>query len=78
MGETGQACGLSDAARGRASGGLAARRALKRFWTDESGATAIEYALLVGLLALALVGVLTGLSGALNGAFDKAKAALGA
>jgi pilus assembly protein Flp/PilA len=51
---------------------------LKRFWTDESGATAIEYALLAGLLALALVGVMTGLSGALNGAFTKAKNALGA
>jgi pilus assembly protein Flp/PilA len=77
MGETRQASGLSDAAGGRASGGLAARSALKRFWTDESGATAIEYALLVGLLALSLVGVLTALSGGMNKAFGKAKDAIG-
>lgn len=51
---------------------------MKRFWADESGATAIEYALLVGLLALALVGVLSAVSGAMNGAFGKAKDAIGA
>lgn len=55
---------------------MAARSALKRFWSDESGATAIEYGLLAALLGLALVGVLTGLSGALNGAFGKAKTAV--
>jgi pilus assembly protein Flp/PilA len=77
MGETGKACGLSDAAGGRASRGLAARSALKRFWADEAGATAIEYGLLIGLLALALVGVLSAVSAAINGAFTKAKNAIG-
>jgi len=77
MGETGQARRLSDAPRGRAAGRLAARRSLKTFWRDDNGATAIEYGLLIGLLALALVGVLTGLSGALNGAFSRAKDAVG-
>jgi pilus assembly protein Flp/PilA len=76
MGETRQADGLSDAARGRTARGLAARSALKQFWFDESGATAVEYGLLAALLALALVGVLGGLSGALNGAFGKAKDAI--
>lgn len=28
---------------------------LKRFWTDSSGSTAIEYALIAGLLVLAVV-----------------------
>lgn len=55
---------------------MAARSALKRFWRDESGATAIEYGLLAALLGLALVGVLTALSGAMNGAFGKAKDAV--
>lgn len=55
---------------------MAARRSLKTFWRDDSGATAIEYGLLIGLLALALVGVLTLLSGAINGAFGKAKTAV--
>jgi pilus assembly protein Flp/PilA len=32
------------------------RTALKRFLCDRSGATAIEYGLLAGLIALALVG----------------------
>jgi len=57
---------------------VAAGSALKRFWADESGATAIEYALLAALLGLALVGVLTALSGAINGAFGKAKTAVAA
>jgi len=56
---------------------VAARRALKTFWRDDSGATAIEYGLLIGLLALAIVGVLGALSGALNGAFGRAKTAIG-
>lgn len=46
------------------------------FWRDESGATAIEYGLLLALLGLAVVGILSGLSGALNGAFGKAKDAV--
>ncbi len=56
---------------------MAARSALSRFRADESGATAVEYGLLLGLLALAIVGILTGLSGAINGAFAKAKDAIG-
>ncbi|TCV00620.1 pilus assembly protein Flp/PilA [Paracandidimonas soli] len=28
---------------------------LKQFWNDEEGATAVEYALIVGLIAVALI-----------------------
>ncbi|HWU80509.1 MAG TPA: Flp family type IVb pilin [Caulobacter sp.] len=69
MGEARQTRGLSDAARGRTAGRLAARPALNRFWRDEGGATAVELGLLVALISLVLVGVLTGLG-------DNIKAAL--
>lgn len=34
---------------------MAARSALKRFWRDERGATAIEYAMIASLIFLAIV-----------------------
>lgn len=33
------------------------RAALKRIWADESGATAIEYALICGIMMLAVVSI---------------------
>ena len=42
---------------------------MNRFLKDESGATAIEYGLIVALIAVVLVTVLTGVGGALNGSF---------
>ncbi len=42
---------------------------MKRFWTDESGATAIEYGLLVALIGMGIVFSLTNLQGALTGLF---------
>lgn len=33
------------------------RRLAKRFWADENGATAIEYALILGIMSLAVVAV---------------------
>ena len=42
---------------------------LRRFYCDESGAAAIEYGLLVALLALALVGAITTLGESTNGSF---------
>ena len=71
MGETGQADRLPYAPGGRAARGLAARRALKTFWRDERGATAIEYGLMVALIALALVGIMTLLQGSLKTSFQK-------
>ena len=55
MGETRQIDGLSDAAGGRPAGGVSARSALKRFWRDKSGATAIEYGLIASLIFLVIV-----------------------
>jgi len=55
MGETGKAWGVSYAARGRAAGRVVARSALKLL-RDESGATAIEYGLIISCMFMAIVG----------------------
>jgi pilus assembly protein Flp/PilA len=55
MGETRQAGRLSDAARGRPAGRLAARSLVTRFLKDAGGATAIEYGLIVALIFLAII-----------------------
>lgn len=39
---------------------------LKRFLVGESGSPALEYALLLGLVGLAIVGTMTGMSGSIN------------
>ncbi|KQR56408.1 Flp family type IVb pilin [Brevundimonas sp. Leaf168] len=44
---------------------------ISRFAKDESGATAIEYGLIAALVAVALVSVLTAMSGKLSATFDK-------
>ena len=41
-----------------------------RFVRDESGATAIEYGLIVALIAVVIVTAVTTLGGKLNGAFE--------
>ena len=58
MGEARQTKRLSDAAGRRAAGGLVARLSLigARLGRDESGATAIEYGLIVSLIFLAIIG----------------------
>jgi len=43
---------------------------LKSFLVNQSGATAIEYALLAGLIALAIVASLTVIGGKLSGGFN--------
>ena len=58
MGATGQAQRLSDAAGGRSARGLVARFSLTLL-ADESGATAVEYGLIVGCIFLAIIGGLT-------------------
>lgn len=57
MGKTRQACRVPNAAGGRAVGRLVARFAL-----NESGATAIEYGLIVALIAGTIIGAVTYLS----------------
>jgi len=43
---------------------------ISRFLRDEEGATAIEYGLIAGLVAVALVGALTALGTDLGGLFQ--------
>ncbi|MFM2248565.1 MAG: hypothetical protein RL071_4640 [Pseudomonadota bacterium] len=43
---------------------------IKRFIKDESGATAIEYGLIAGLVAVAVIAALTALGGSLNNLFS--------
>lgn len=43
---------------------------LKRFWRDESGATAIEYALIGTIVGVGLVTSLTDLKTALGDSYD--------
>lgn len=42
---------------------------LMAFWKDEEGATAIEYALIAGLIAVAIIAALTALGVSINGIF---------
>ncbi|QXZ09107.1 Flp family type IVb pilin [Comamonas sp. Y33R10-2] len=41
-----------------------------KFWRDEEGATAIEYGLIAGLIAVGLVVALTALGGDLSALFN--------
>lgn len=46
---------------------------LMQFWQEEEGATAIEYGLIAGLVAVVLITALTALGGGLGGLFNKIK-----
>ncbi|MBK1779965.1 Flp family type IVb pilin [Advenella sp. WQ 585] len=43
---------------------------LVKFWKDEEGATAIEYALIAGLIAVAIITALGLLGGGLSNVFE--------
>lgn len=43
---------------------------LVKFWKDEEGATAIEYALIAGLIAVAIIGALTLLGNKIGDTFN--------
>ncbi len=43
---------------------------LLKFWKDEEGATAIEYALIAGLIAVAIIVALTALGGSIGSLFN--------
>ena len=45
------------------------RRLVERFLRDESGATAIEYALVASLISIAIVAGATAIGGTLSGTF---------
>lgn len=51
---------------------------LKQFWQEEDGATAIEYALIAGLVAVAIIAALTAMSGSISDLFTRIKTALDA
>jgi pilus assembly protein Flp/PilA len=51
-------------------------KSLKAFVANESGATAIEYALIASLIAVALVGVLGSLGTRLSSEFSEVSSAL--
>jgi pilus assembly protein Flp/PilA len=53
-----------------------AGKALKAFGRDESGATAIEYALMSSLIALVLIASLTALGTRLGAEFNEVSSAL--
>jgi pilus assembly protein Flp/PilA len=52
------------------------RKSLKAFLSDTRGATAIEYALMASLLAVALVSVLTNLGKGLSTEFSEVSGSL--
>ncbi|WP_027017265.1 Flp family type IVb pilin [Comamonas composti] len=49
---------------------------IKNFWKDEEGATAIEYGLIAGLIAVALIGVMTTLGTDLGDLFKRVSTGL--
>lgn len=49
---------------------------IKKFFANESGATAIEYGLLASLIAVAIIAGMSALSGRINGEFNEISGAL--
>jgi pilus assembly protein Flp/PilA len=43
---------------------------IRRFWTNESGATAIEYGLIVGIMSMVVVSI-AATGGALDGMYER-------
>jgi pilus assembly protein Flp/PilA len=52
------------------------KRSLLKFWSDESGATAIEYGLIAAGIALAIIAVVNGLGTTLNDKFSSINTSL--
>jgi pilus assembly protein Flp/PilA len=48
----------------------AIRKTIRKLCVDQSGATAIEYGLIVALIAVAIMGALQGLGGGVGGMWD--------
>ena len=55
---------------------VAAHLFMVRIRERQEGATAAEYALLVALISVVIIGTVTALGGQINTAFDKVKATL--
>jgi pilus assembly protein Flp/PilA len=52
------------------------KRIAQKFWSDESGATAIEYGLIAAGIALAIITVVNGLGTSLNEKFGSISSSL--
>jgi pilus assembly protein Flp/PilA len=50
---------------------------IQKFFSDESGATAIEYGLIAAGIALAIIAIVNGLGSNLNGKFASINSSLG-
>jgi pilus assembly protein Flp/PilA len=50
---------------------------IRNFFKDESGASAVEYGLLVALIACVIIGAVTTLGGNLSGTFQQAATQIG-
>ena len=49
---------------------------IRKFWTDETGATAIEYGLIAGLVSVAAIGALSAMGTSLQNIFGVVKTQL--
>jgi Flp pilus assembly pilin Flp len=76
MGKALPARRLSDAPSRRPAGRLAARPALSGFRADSSGATAIEYAVLIACLGMAIVTAVSTLQTSIFGVLNTAATAI--
>jgi pilus assembly protein Flp/PilA len=50
---------------------------IKSLWNDESGATAVEYGIMVALIAVAIIVAVAALGDTLNGLFESVETELG-
>jgi pilus assembly protein Flp/PilA len=53
------------------------RKLVRRFWRGEEGATAVEYGLMVALIAVAIIGAVTSVGTDLSGLFTAVAGKLG-
>lgn len=52
------------------------KHSLSKFWSDESGATAIEYGLIAAGISLVIIAIVNGIGTTLNGKFADINASL--
>ncbi len=50
---------------------------IRNFFKDESGASAVEYGLLVALIAVVIIGAVSALGTSISGAFTSAATSIG-
>ena len=76
MGKAAEIVRLSNASRGRSAGGLALRSLVIAFAKDQSGATAIEYSLIVSCIFLAIVTAVSLFANTTTVMYDKISTAI--